>query len=354
MQEKYIYCIGLMSGTSLDGVDLAYIKMHSSLYKDFEILKAETISYSKEWKIKLQEAITYKEKDLKELNIEYAELLGEILNNFIKTHTITNLDFVASHGHTILHQPENGITLQIGDGQIIANRTQQKVVCDFRTQDVQYGGQGAPLVPIGDRLLFADYEYCVNLGGFANISYEKNNQRIAFDICPVNIVLNHYTRIIGLEYDNEGKIASEGTINVELLERLNQLSFYKKTPPKSLGLEWVQKNIFPLIDEYETDIPTILKTFTEHVAVQIGNSVKKNTTILITGGGAFNTFLMKRIEFYAKTKIKQADKELINYKEALIFALLGVLKVQNKVNCLQSVTGAKKDHSSGEIFYPKK
>ena len=343
-----------MSGTSLDGVDLAYIKMHSSLYKDFEILKAETISYSKEWKIKLQEAITYKEKDLKELNIEYAELLGEILNNFIKTHTITNLDFVASHGHTILHQPENGITLQIGDGQIIANRTQQKVVCDFRTQDVQYGGQGAPLVPIGDRLLFADYEYCVNLGGFANISYEKNNQRIAFDICPVNIVLNHYTRIIGLEYDNEGKIASEGTINVELLERLNQLSFYKKTPPKSLGLEWVQKNIFPLIDEYETDIPTILRTFTEHVAVQIGNSVKKNTTILITGGGAFNTFLIKRIEFYAKTKIKQADKELINYKEALIFALLGVLKVQNKVNCLQSVTGAKKDHSSGEIFYPKK
>lgn len=354
MQEKYIYCIGLMSGTSLDGVDLAYIKMHSSLYKDFEILKAETISYSKEWKIKLQEAITYKEKDLKELNIEYAELLGEILNNFIKTHTITNLDFVASHGHTILHQPENGITLQIGDGQIIANRTQQKVVCDFRTQDVQYGGQGAPLVPIGDRLLFADYEYCVNLGGFANISYEKNKERIAFDICPVNIVLNHYTRIIGLEYDNEGKIASEGTINVELLERLNQLPFYKKNPPKSLGLEWVQKNIFPLIDEYETDIPTILRTFTEHVAVQIGNSVKKNTTILITGGGAFNTFLMKRIEFYAKTKIKQADKELINYKEALIFALLGVLKVQNKVNCLQSVTGAKKDHSSGEIFYPKK
>lgn len=354
MQEKYIYCIGLMSGTSLDGVDLAYIKIHNSLYKDFEILKAETISYSKEWKTKLQEAINYKDKDLKELNIEYAELLGEILNNFIKTHTITNLDFVASHGHTILHQPENGITLQIGDGQIIANRTQQKVVCDFRTQDVQYGGQGAPLVPIGDRLLFTDYEYCVNLGGFANISYEKNNQRIAFDICPVNIVLNHYTRIIGLEYDNEGKIASEGTINVELLERLNQLPFYKKNPPKSLGLEWVQKNIFPLIDEYETDIPAILRTFTEHVAVQIGNSVKKNTTILITGGGAFNTFLMKRIEFYAKTKIKQADKELINYKEALIFALLGVLKVQNKVNCLQSVTGAKKDHSSGEIFYPKK
>lgn len=354
MQEKYIYCIGLMSGTSLDGIDLAYIKMHSSLYKDFEILKAETIPYSKEWKTKLQEAVAYSNEELKLVDSAYGELLGEVLNDFLEKNAISNVDFIASHGHTILHQPENGITLQIGNGQVIANHTQQKVVCDFRTQDVQLGGQGAPLVPIGDSLLFADYDYCLNLGGFANISYEKNKERIAFDICPVNIVLNHYTRIIGLEYDNEGKIASEGTINTQLLEQLNLLSFYQETPPKSLGLEWVQKNIFPLIDEYETEIPTILRTFTEHVAVQIGNSVKKNTTILITGGGAFNTFLMKRIEFNAKTKIKQADKELINYKEALIFALLGVLKVQNKVNCLQSVTGAKKDHSSGEVFYPNK
>ena len=343
-----------MSGTSLDGIDLAYIKMHASLYKDFEILKAETISYSKEWKTKLQEAVAYSNDELKLVDGAYSELLGEVLNDFLEKNAISNVDFIASHGHTILHQPENGITLQIGNGQIIANLTQQKVVCDFRTQDVVLGGQGAPLVPIGDSLLFADYDYCLNLGGFANISYEKENQRIAFDICPVNIVLNHYTRTIGLEYDDEGKIASEGKINTQLLEQLNLLPFYQETPPKSLGLEWVQKNIFPLIDEYETDIPTILRTFIEHTALQIGNVVENEATILVTGGGAFNTFLMRRIEFYAKTKIKQADKELINYKEALIFALLGVLKVQNKVNCLQSVTGAKKDHSSGKVFYPKK
>ncbi|MEY8861399.1 anhydro-N-acetylmuramic acid kinase [Tenacibaculum singaporense] len=354
MQDNYIYCIGLMSGTSLDGIDLAYIKMHENLYEDFRIIHAETVSYSNEWKNKLQEAINYKEKDLQILDVDYGKFLGSILNNFIREHRISKLDFIASHGHTVLHQPEKGITLQIGDGQVIANVTQQKVVCDFRTQDVALGGQGAPLVPIGDRLLFTDYDYCLNLGGFANISYEENRQRIAFDICPVNIVLNYYTRKIGLEYDDEGKIASEGKINMELLIRLNELSFYQELPPKSLGLEWVQENILPLVDKYETNTPSILRTFVEHVAMQIGNVVKNDATILVTGGGAFNTFLMKRIEFFAQTKIKQVSTELIDYKEALIFTLLGVLKTQNKVNCLQSVTGAKEDHSSGNIFYPQK
>ncbi|MHC9089699.1 anhydro-N-acetylmuramic acid kinase [Tenacibaculum sp. IMCC1] len=354
MQDNYIYCIGLMSGTSLDGIDLAYMKMYENLYEDFRIIQAETVSYSNEWKKKLQEAINYDEKDLQILDVDYGEFLGSILNNFIREHRISKLNFIASHGHTVLHQPENGITLQIGNGQVIANVTQQKVVCDFRTQDVALGGQGAPLVPIGDRLLFTDYDYCLNLGGFANISYEENKQRIAFDICPVNIVLNHYTRKIDLEYDNEGEIASEGKINMGLLRRLNELSFYQELPPKSLGLEWVQSTIFPLIDKEEADISTILRTFVEHVAMQIGNVVKNDATILVTGGGAFNTFLMKRIEFFAQTKIKQVSTELIDYKEALIFALLGVLKTQNKVNCLQSVTGAKKDHSSGNIFYPQK
>nr|WP_299036242.1 anhydro-N-acetylmuramic acid kinase [uncultured Tenacibaculum sp.] len=354
MQDNYIYCIGLMSGTSLDGIDLAYIKMHENLYEDFRIIQAETVSYSNEWKKKLQEAINYDEKDLQILDVNYGEFLGSILNNFIREHRISKLDFIASHGHTVFHQPENGITLQIGNGQVIANVTQQKVVCDFRTQDVALGGQGAPLVPIGDRLLFTDYDYCLNLGGFANISYEENKQRIAFDICPVNIVLNHYTRKIDLEYDNEGEIASEGKINMGLLRRLNELSFYQELPPKSLGLEWVQENIFPLVDKYEINIPSVLRTFIEHTALQIGNVVENEATILVTGGGAFNTFLMKRIEFFAQTKIKQVSTELIHYKEALIFALLGVLKTQNKVNCLQSVTGAKKNHSSGNIFYPQK
>lgn len=352
MQKKDMYCIGLMSGTSLDGIDLVYLKINPSSYTNFEILEAETIPYSTEWKTKLQTAISFIKEELIELDITYGNLLGDVLHNFIDKYAIENIDFIASHGHTILHQPENGITLQIGDGQTIANKTKQKIVCDFRTQDVQLGGQGAPLVPIGDKLLFADYDYCLNLGGFANVSYEKENERIAFDICPVNIVLNYYCKQMNFEYDNEGKIASTGKINLNLLDKLNKQEFYQKNPPKSLGLEWVQQYIFPLIDDLESNIPSILRTFVEHSAMQIGKIIKGNSSVLVTGGGAFNTFLMQRIESYAQVKIELPNQRLINYKEALIFAFLGLLKIENQINCLQSVTGASKDHSSGKIFYP--
>ena len=212
------------------------------------------------------------------------------------------------------------------------------------------------MVPIGDKLLFVDYDYCLNLGGFANISYEKNKERIAFDICPVNIVLNHYTRKLGLDFDDKGIVASKGEINIKLLENLNSRPFYTQLPPKSLGLEWVQSTIFPLIDRAETDIPSILRTFVEHSAIQISKVIgsEKEVTVLVTGGGAFNSFLMNRIEFYIKKTVPMVNKELVNYKEALVFAFLGVLKKQRKVNCLQSVTGARKDHSSGKVFYPQK
>ena len=346
------FAIGLMSGTSLDGIDLVYVYFKNDDYKNFKILHAETISYSKEWKQLLQNAIFSDELALQQLDVTYGRFLGEILNNFISNYKIVKIDFIASHGHTILHQPEKGITLQIGSGAEISKITKQKVVCDFRTQDVQLGGQGAPLVPMGDALLFSEYDFCLNLGGFSNVSYHKDNTRIAFDICPVNIVLNFYANKIGLEYDASGKIASEGKINEVLLEKLNELEFYQQTPPKSLGLEWVQKNMFPLIDELETDVPSILRTFVTHIALQISKVIYKNDKVLITGGGVFNTFLMDEIRQYSNAQIVLPSKELIDYKEALIFAFLGLLKIHNKINCLQSVTGASKDHSSGVIFYP--
>jgi len=313
---------------------------------------AETIPYSKEWKQLLQNAIFSDEKALQKLDVIFGQFLGGTINNFISNYNIEKIDFIASHGHTILHQPEKGITLQIGNGQEIAKITKQKVVCDFRTQDVKFGGQGAPLVPIGDKILFSKYDFCVNLGGFSNVSFHKDSKRIAFDICPVNIVLNFYANKIGLEYDASGAIASEGKLNKALLEKLNELNFYQQKAPKSLGLEWVQQNIFPLIDEFETDISSILRTFVEHIALQISKVIFKNNAVLITGGGVFNTFLMKRIEFHAENKIQLPAKELIDYKEALIFAFLGLLKVNDKINCLKSVTGASRDHSSGVVFYP--
>ncbi len=246
--SSIFYCIGVMSGTSLDGIDLCYVKFDVSKGYNFKILKAETFGYDEVWTRKLQNAFTTNKEDLEFIDVEYGKFIGKIINTFITKNNIEKVDFVASHGHTIFHKPDKGITVQIGNGQAIAEVTNQKIIYDFRTQDVNLGGQGAPLVPIGDRLLFSEYDYCINLGGFANISYEKNGKRIAFDICPVNIVMNHYVNNIGLPYDNKGQLAKEGSINQELLFALNNLEFYRMIPPKSLGLEWVVDNIFPLID----------------------------------------------------------------------------------------------------------
>ena len=350
MNDDFFYVIGLMSGTSLDGLDIVYVKFQKSDYANFEILSAETISYSHIWKERLQSAINLDKNGTSVLHNEYGVFLGIKTKEFISKNTIQKVDFIASHGHTVFHQPEKGITLQVGDGEEILKATNCTVVADFRTQDVQLGGQGAPLVPIGDRLLFSGYQACVNLGGFANISYERNDLRIAFDICPVNIVMNYYSNKMGLEYDDKGIIASKGTIHQGLLKELNSLPFYSKKPPKSLGLEWVQQYVFPLVDKYKLDSHNILRTFLEHVAQQISQIIQPFDTILFTGGGVYNDFLIKRIEDIGKNNIIIPADDIINYKEALIFALLGLLKLQGQVNCLSSVTGAQKNHSSGKIF----
>jgi len=351
MNKKNVYVIGLMSGTSLDGLDLVYVQFDIESNYQFKILYAETLSYSDYWKEKLQFAINYDDEYLKELDIEYGAFLGKKTKEFIVKNKIKNLDFIASHGHTVFHQPENGITLQIGNGQMIANETNVTVVCDFRTQDVQLGGQGAPLVPIGDQLLFSEYDACVNLGGFTNISYELNGYRIAFDICPVNIVLNHFSRKLGYEFDDKGILASKGKIDNDLLDYLNELDYYKLDSPKSLGLEWVKESMFPVLNKIESEVD-ILRTYTEHSAMQIASNIQNLDKVLITGGGVFNDYLLSRIKHYTETEVVVPNNQIINYKEALIFALLGLLKMQKKVNCLSSVTGAEKNHSSGVIFNP--
>lgn len=348
MNKKIAHAIGLMSGTSLDGLDLAYVTFTSEDRYDFQILATDTIDYSLQWKDQLQKAIHLDEKSLEKLDADYGVFLGEQVNEFIKKHKIQHIDFIASHGHTVFHQPEKGITKQIGKGERIAEITHHKVVCDFRTQDVDFGGQGAPLVPIGDRLLFAEYHACINLGGFANISFEQHQQRIAFDISPVNVVLNHFSKELGFDYDNRGNLARQGIIHEDVLNKLNQLDFYQQTPPKSLGIEWVNKEVFPLLlgIEFPKDV---LRTFVEHVAIQVASIIKPFTSILFTGGGVFNEFLLERIQELCDTKLVISDSEIINYKEALIFAFLGLRKLENQVNCLASVTGAKYDHSSGVI-----
>jgi len=350
--KKYDYrVLGVMSGTSLDGVDLAQIHFTKDDQWNFEIINAKTIPYPDFWKNKLQEAINFNSKDLEELNERYTGYLAGIILDFLKKHDIVNLDAVCSHGHTIKHEPENKYTLQIGNLPQLASLLKLKVVCDFRVQDVALGGQGAPLVPVGDELLFPEYDYCLNLGGFANISTLKEGKRIAYDICPVNIVLNKLTERLGFPYDDEGKIAASGSLVPELLKRLNALPFYAKLPPKSLGLEWVTATVFPLLENSGHKTEDLLCTFTEQVAMQLAENFREGASVLTTGGGTFNSYLLKRVAHYRKIEIIIPAREVIEYKEALIFALLGVLKLRGEVNCLQSVTGAVKDHSSG-IIYP--
>ncbi len=343
------HVIGLMSGTSLDGVDLAYIRFVSDSKLDYKILHAETIPYTKAWKKKLSNAFTASAKEITYLNVVYAKFLGKLVKTFIAKHQLKDIDFIASHGHTVFHKPEKGYTLQIGDGATITQTCKQTVICDFRTQDVAMGGQGAPLVPVGDKLLFSKYDYCINIGGFCNISFDdENNLRRAYDVCPANIVMNHYTRKIGLEYDDQGNIAKKGKLNNKLLATLQKLPLYKSK--QSMGNEIVVSDFLPLIDSYHIPLEDILRTFVEHIALKTAEEIKDNTTVLITGGGAFNNFLIERIKKHTKSKIIIPDNKLINYKEALIFGLLGLLRASNEVNCLSSVTGAVKNHSTGVIY----
>ncbi|TJY36539.1 anhydro-N-acetylmuramic acid kinase [Pontimicrobium aquaticum] len=352
MIKTEYWVIGVMSGTSLDGLDLAYIKFNFDNFWTFEILKAETINYSEQWRNTLRNLVSKSLTDLERIDNEYTTYLAISINSFIKRYSLKKIHAICSHGHTALHQPEEGITYQIGNKRQLSTITGKMVVCDFRLQDVKLGGQGAPLVPIGDELLFSKYDYCLNLGGFANISTKINSDRIAYDICPVNIVLNYYVKRLGVEYDNNGVIAASGQIKEELLLDLNALDFYSLKPPKSLGLEWVNETVFPLIDKYDLSIEDILRTYIEHIAYQIVKeiNISTKTTILITGGGVYNLFLIDRIKSLTKNTIIIPSRTIIEYKEALIFGLLGVLRLRNEYNCLRSVTGATINHSSGKIF----
>ena len=348
---KTLFAIGLMSGTSLDGLDICYVRFDLPDYQ-FEILKAETISYPSEWEEKLKNAIHLSAEEITKLDFDYGIYLGQITKEFIQNHQIQSLDFIASHGHTVFHNPTKNYTLQIGKGQGIFVKTGIKTIFDFRSQDVLMGGQEATLVPIGDRFLFKEFDACLNLGGFSNISFERNSTRIAFDICPVNIVLNKLTEQIGKPYDKNGEIAGSGKIDLNLLEELNQLDYYKKTHPKSLGIEWCNEKIYPIIEKYPLKTENIISTFTEHIAEQIAVVLNQNSirNVFITGGGAYNVFLIERIQTKTDCQIILPEKQIIEYKEALIFAFMGLLRLEKKINVLASVTGARKDHSSGTVI----
>ncbi|PDH52476.1 MAG: anhydro-N-acetylmuramic acid kinase [Cryomorphaceae bacterium MED-G14] len=346
-----IEVIGVMSGTSLDGLDLCHVIFDLKNLSDFKIANSISISYNSNILEKLHNIVERESEEINNIDIVYGTFIGESINKFISDFNLKNINLISSHGHTVFHQPEMGITLQIGNGEIINKMTGIKTVNNFRAQDLSLKGQGAPLVPIGDKILFSKFKYCLNLGGFINLSIKSDNQITAYDICPLNTVLNFYSKKMGYEYDKNGILSSRGKINIDLFNELNSISFYFKKNPKSLGIEFVIDKIFPLIDSYKISEEEILATFVKHAAFQISKNINDSEKVLLSGGGTYNNNLVDILRNEYNINIFIPNKQIIDFKEALIFALLGVLRIQNKTNCLKSVTGAEKDHSSGDIYF---
>lgn len=345
--------IGCMSGTSLDGLDLVACRFTFDKKWKFEILKANTISYSHKWVNKLSTAAELNALDFAFLHNDYGKFIGKQIAEFIAD-LPEKPAMIASHGHTIFHQPDMKLTVQIGNGAFIASTTGITTICDFRNLDMALNGQGAPLVPIGDELLFDEYEFCLNLGGIANVSFREDGVRRAFDICPANMAFNHFTKELGYEYDLNGSMGRSGIVHPELLKLLNSLDFYQLNGPKSLERKWFETDFLPLIYSFHLAPEDVLRTLYEHVSDQITLAIDQfpKGQILISGGGAHNVFLIELISEKTNHKTIVPSEQIIDFKEAIIFAFLGVLRFRNEISCLKSVTGADHDHSGGVIYLP--
>jgi anhydro-N-acetylmuramic acid kinase len=355
--------IGLMSGSSLDGLDIAYVEFQEQGGKwGYEIVQAVCYPYPGEWARKLKEAVHLSARDYQLLHTEYGHYTGQLVNQFIEEQQLQyKVAVIGSHGHTTFHLPAKKMTAQLGDGAAIAAATSLPVVSDLRALDVAFGGQGAPIVPIGEKLLMSGYDYFLNLGGIANLSINTDNYT-AFDICPANRVLNMLANDAGQEYDDGGALSATGSVNANLLEKLNQLDYYAKPFPKSLANDFGTDIIYPLIRDSGCGIQDGLRTFSEHMTIQISTAIRQggnqqpatsNQKILVTGGGAFNNFLVNRLQEALSDQhieVIVPDEKLVNYKEALIMAFIGVLRWRQEYNVLSSVTGASRDSIGGALW----
>ncbi len=351
-----------MSGSSLDGLDIVYTELHEDRGKwSFEILAADCYEYNEEWKERLKNAPSLSALEYQLLHAAYGHYLGEQVNRFIEANGLNyKVALIASHGHTSFHFPQQKMTAQLGDGAAIAAVTGLPVVSDLRAMDIAFGGQGAPIVPIGEKLLLGEADMFLNLGGIANISFRSENEYIAFDICPANRVLNSLAAKVGKPYDAGGEMASTGIISDDLLQKLNALSYYQEAPPKSLDNSFGADEVFPLIKSFGLTHNDSLRTFVEHIVIQIKAAIENNykgqmanNKLLVTGGGAFNSFLVGRLKEELNPlniEVIIPDSQIVQYKEALIMALIGVLRWRQEYNVLSSVTGASRDSIGGAVW----
>ncbi len=356
--------IGLMSGSSLDGLDIVFASLHENAGRwTYEILKAGCYPYSPEWTERLRSAPGLSALEYQLLHADYGHFLGRQVNNFIEENDLHyQVALVASHGHTVFHNPAKRMTAQIGDGAAIAAETGLPVVSDLRALDVAFGGQGAPIVPIGEKLLLGEYDFFLNLGGIANLSFNRSSY-LGFDVCAANRVLNLLANEAGSEFDRDGALAASGQVNPTLLDQLNLLDYYREPFPKSLANEFGTDTVYPLIRKAALSVPDALRTYVEHIASQIRQGISylirtepeagTGYRMLVTGGGAFNTFLVERIRdqlrsFSVETIVP--DQQLVKFKEALIMALIGVLRWRQEYTVLSSVTGALRDSIGGALW----
>jgi anhydro-N-acetylmuramic acid kinase len=361
--------IGLMSGSSLDGLDIAFAEFQENGGRwSYEILQADCYPYPEEWITRLKNAMMLTALDYQLLHIDYGHYLGQQVNKFIEENDLQyKVALIASHGHTTFHVPAKKMTAQLGDGAAIAAETELPVVTDLRALDVALGGQGAPIVPIGEKLLLGDYDFFLNLGGIANISFYSGGPSpgpgpVAFDVCPANRLLNMLANETGKEYDKDGEMAATGIINDELLEKLNALDYYRQPYPKSLANDFGTDIVYPIIRNADLGINDALRTYTEHIILQLKKAIADlrndqrpmvNSQLLATGGGAFNTFLVKRFtEVLSELNIEVIvpDAKLVNYKEALIMAFISVLRWREEYNVLPTVTGAMRGSIGGALW----
>jgi anhydro-N-acetylmuramic acid kinase len=349
--------IGLMSGSSLDGLDIAYVHFQETGGKwTYELLHTACYTYSNKWKERLKSSIHLSALDYQLLHCDYGYYLGQQVNQFIQeNHLQHKVDLVASHGHTSFHLPSRKMSAQLGNGASIAAETALPVVSDLRAMDVAFGGQGAPIVPIGEKLLMSNYRYFLNLGGIANISMNLPEKYVAFDVCPANRVLNMLMNEQEKDYDDGGKTAASGQVNKHLLKELNELSYYQLPAPKSLANDFGINILYPLIKKHETNIANAACTMTEHIAIQIKNAIETNEPdrLLVTGGGANNHFLVGRIGHHLQAlgiEVIVPDTLLVNYKEALVMAFIGTLRWREEYNVLSGISGATRSSINGAVW----
>lgn len=343
--SKALNVLGMMSGTSLDGLDLCAVRFEEVESKiTYRILAAETLAFTSFWTDQLQKAAQQSAIDLLALHASFGRWLGEEAKRFMHRHGLS-IDLVSSHGHTIFHQPNKGLSFQLGDGQHLAAAAGLEVVADFRQLDVAMGGQGAPLMPLPDKLLFPEYSRFLNLGGIANLSIQKSDATLGYDICAFNQVFNHYANKLGKPYDEGGKIAASGQVHFSLVKELDQLPYFQKEGPKSLGREEVEAWYLPLLNSLSEQ--DALATMAQHAINQLSKVLGSAEPILVTGGGAYNQHVLNNLRGVIA---HVPTPEVVEFKEALGFALLGWLRYHGRTGALSTVTGAEKDHLAGVLF----